>query len=288
MAVTVDVAFVHAYSAELHRLAAQRASRLRNAVRVKAGQTGKTFHFERLGASDLVPVVSRHQDTPLLNPEHSRRRGTFSDRAGAVLLDQLDEIKMLIQPNNEYAQNHADSYNRFLDDLIIAAALGSSTAVAADDTTSSVALPAAQLIPAGWTKLTYTKVNKAVRMLNDGEVEQEDRYAVVTPAGIESLLSETPVTSSDFSDLQAIKNGGFAGKFWMGMQWIMSTRLPFATDVTSTRRCFAFQKAGIGLAIGKEIKVEMDRRPDKLNAMQVLAQVSAGAVRVEEVRVVEI
>jgi hypothetical protein len=79
--------FVHGYTAEIHRLAAQRASKLRSAVRVETGLVGKTYNFERLGASDLQPINARHAPTPILNPVHSRRRVTFSDRGGAILKD---------------------------------------------------------------------------------------------------------------------------------------------------------------------------------------------------------
>lgn len=284
MAETVDRAFVNAYTEELHRLAEQRASKLRGAVRVKSGVTGKNYNFERLGASDLVPIVGRHSATTILNPEHSRRRLVFSDRGGAILLDRHDEYKMLIAPKNDYANNHADSYNRFLDDLVIAAALGSATSVLADDTTSSVALPAAQQIAAGGTGLTFEKVNQTVRILNEADVEQEDRYFVYSPQGLEDLLAETEVTSSDFTSLMALKTANITGP-WMGFQWLLSTRL---AKVSTTRSAFAFQKKGLGLAIGLEIQVDIDRRADLNNSWQVLALVGAGAVRIEDARVVQV
>lgn len=284
MAETVDRAFVHAYTAELHRQAEQMDSKVRGAVRVKTGVTGKTYNFERLGGSDLVPITGRHSATNILNPEHSRRRCTFSDRGGAILLDRHDEVKMLIQPKNDYAQNHAESYNRFLDDLVFAALLGSATAVLADDSTSSVAIGSGQQIAAGAAGLTFEKVNQAARILNQGDVPAGDRYFAMSPQGLEDLLAETEVTSSDFTQLMALKTGSLTGP-WMGFTWIMSTRLAIAS---TTRSCIAWQKQGIGLAIGLDIEISMDRRPDLNNAWQVLALVSAGAVRIEESRVVQV
>lgn len=284
MAETVPVAFVHAYTAELHRLAEQRSSKLRGAVRVKAGVTGKSYNFERLGASDLVPIVARHSATNILNPEHSRRRCTFSDRSGAILLDRNDEYKMLLAPMNDYAQNHADSANRFYDDLIIAALTGTATTVLSDDTTGSATLPAGNQIAAGAAGLTFEKVNQANRILNEGNVELEDRYFAMSPQGLEDLLAETEVTSSDFSQLMALKSGTMTGP-WMGFTWIMTTRLALAS---TTRTCIAWQKKGIGLAIGMDMQIFMDDRPDLNNARQVNAIVGAGAVRIEEARVVQV
>src|SRR4029453_18249018 len=126
-----------------------RAPLLRSAVRVQANVRGKTYNFQRLGPSDLAPITTRHSVTTILDPVHSRRRATMSDRGGAIILDKQDEVKMLVQPENAYASNHADSINRFFDDLIIGALGGSATSVNADDTTTSVALPAGQIIAEG-------------------------------------------------------------------------------------------------------------------------------------------
>src|SRR5262245_16179895 len=207
MAETIDVSFVHAYTEEVHRLAqdGEDGSKTRGSVRLKTGVVGKSYNFERLGASELPIISGRHSATQLLNPEHSRRRCTFSDRGGAILLDKHDEVKILIQPKNDYARNHASAYNRAIDRTVFEADIGSATAGAADDTTSSVAIGSGQQIGAAATGLTFEKVNQAARMLNERDVPQRDRYFAASPQGFEDLLAETEVTSSDFSQLMALK-----------------------------------------------------------------------------------
>jgi hypothetical protein len=294
MAESIPVAFVHGYTAEIHRLSAQRSTKLRNAVRVKTGVVGKSHHFERLGASNLQTLNTRHGQTPILNPVHSRRRATFTDKGGAILLDRQDEWKMLIQPENDYAQNHADSVNRFYDDLIIAAATGNSVAVDENDATSNVTLASwaggAHVIASGATGLTFEKVNQATRVMNSNEGmedEQEDRYWAVSPQAVEDLLAEVEVSSSDFSNLNALQNGTMAPEQkWMGAKWIMSNRL--AVDATPDRTCLYWHKKGMGLAIAREIKIEASVRDDLSYAKQVYAEASAGAVRIEEARVLSV
>ena len=283
MSVTVNVAHVHAYTREIQCLAQQSPSRLRSAVRVKAGITGKTYNFERLGPSDLVPI-SRHSPTPLLNPEHSRRRATLSDRGGGILLDKQDEVKILIMPENEYAQNHAASINRYYDDLIIAAATGNATSVAADDSTTNVALPAAQIIANGGTGLTFAKVNQALRILNQRDVPYDNRYAVISPVGLEDLLATTQATSSDFADLKAIQSGKLQGT-WMSAQWIVSTRLAITGNI---RSCLFFHQNALGLAIALDMYTSISTRHDLNDATQVYAAATAGAVRVEDELMVQI
>ncbi len=283
MSVTVNVAHVHAYTREVQRLTAQKVSRMRGSVRVKPGVTGKTYNFERLGPSDLG-VITRHSPTPLLNPEHTRRRAGMSDRGGGILLDKQDEVKMLIQPENEYAQNHADSINRFYDDLLIAAAVGNATGVAADDSTTAIALPAAQIIVNGGTGLTYAKVNQALRILNQRDVPYMDRTAVISPAGLEDLLATTQATSRDFADLKAIQEGKLQGT-WMSFNWVVSTRLPITGNI---RSCLFYHKNALGLAIALDMYTSVSTRNDMNDATQVYAAVTAGAVRIEDELLVQV
>lgn len=291
MAETVPVHFVHGYRTELMQLVQQFDTRLRGAVRVETGVTGKSYNFERLGASDLVTLTTRHMETPILNPVHSRRRCTFTDKGGAILLDPQDQLKMLIEPKNKYVMNHTAAVNRFFDDIIITALTGNSVSVSETDAASNVTLASwdsgSHEIASGATGLTYEKVNQTARLMNEDDVPAEDRYFVVSPQAIEDLLAETEVTSSDFTSLNAIRWGTIPkGAVFMGFQWIMSNRL--AVDATPDRTCIAFQKDGIGLAIAADIDVKIDQRSDLNYAWQVYASVSAGAVRVEEARVVSV
>jgi capsid protein len=286
MAETIPVAFVHGYTRELRSLMQQRQSYLRSLVTVEAGLVGKTYNFERLGASDLQTVNTRHSPTPILNPVHSRRQVTPIDKAGAILLDPQDQLKMVIEPSNKYAMNHAASVNRFFDDRIIAAATGNSVAVDDADGTSNVTLASwdgGSHVLAPGTGLTFEVVNQVNRVLNEDDVPFEDRVFVASPQGIEDLLAEPEVTSSDFSDLMAIKQGQFNNKTWMGFKWVMSNRLASAGLVL-----FAFHKSAIGLGIWEDIHTEISERSDLNYAKQIYARVSAGAVRIEEAGVVQV
>jgi len=88
MAETVDIAFNHGYSAEITRLYAAMEDKVRDAVRIKSGSPGKTFHFDRLADdADFQTISSRHQPTHVMNPTHSKRRVSFTDKGGAYVLE---------------------------------------------------------------------------------------------------------------------------------------------------------------------------------------------------------
>lgn len=285
MAETPDVAFNHAYSQEIIRQYAATEDKIGNSVRRKTGVVGKTYNFERLGSSDLQTITTRHQPVIVLSPTHSVRRVTFTDKGGAILLDKNDEWKMLIQPKNDYARNHAEAYRRFINDLVIDAATGSATAVDAADATSSVTIGAGQQIAAGSVGLTFEKVNQALRILNTNNVPQDNRYFLVSPQGVEDLLAEAEVASRDYNEMQALKDGQMRGVF-MSFNWVMTTQLNISS---TTRTCIAYHRDSIGLAMPVELEVKISQRDDLATMpWQANAICSAGAVRLQEEGVVQV
>lgn len=283
MSFTVDTAFVHAFSENVHTLAQQKESKLRSTVRIRTGVKGKTHNFERVGSVTMVALTSRHQDTPLTEVAHSRRRASLTDYALAELIDDVDEIRMLISPQSDYARLFAASYNRRLDQTVINALNAAATTVDSADATSTVALGSGQQVANNNALMTLTKVLNAKRLLDAADVEMEDRVFLHSPRALEDLLSVTAFTSADFNAVKALYEGSI--KRYLGFEWISSTLLPISG---TSRSNFAFQKDGMGCAIGLDLKIEVDKRTDKNNSTQVLTKVALGAVRIEEARVVEI
>jgi hypothetical protein len=294
---TIPVAYVKDFQAEIHRLAAQRASKLRGAVRVKTGVVGKSTTFNRLGASELAPMNVRHGDTTYLNAEHSTRLIKPTDKGGALLLDKQDEWKILIQPENDYAMNLAESANRFYDDLIIAALGGSSIAVDEADAETAVTLASwksGTRSYGGGSAGTMAKVAQARRMLDEDEKMDGDFYAVVSPQMVEDLFMEVEsgmaanrFSSRDYQDAMGLRNGTTPdGASIFGFKWIKSNRLPI--DGSLDRSNYFFEKRSMGLAIWADIITRADELPMKNYAKQAWVAVSAGATRVEEAGVVEV
>jgi len=285
MAETVDVSFVRGYSAEIMRRYAATEDKVRDSVTVKTNVVGKSYDWERLGSSDFGTITTRHQPVIVLAPVHSVRRVTFTDSGGSILLDRTDEPKMLIQPKNDYARNHAEAFKRLINDTVIDAAVASATAVDGADATSSVAIGSGQQIASGSVGLTFEKVNQAARILNTNNVPQENRTALVSPQAVEDLLAEAEVTSRDYTDMMRLKSGTMGSDTFMGFRWIMTTQLNISS---TTRTCLFYHKDAIGLAIPMELEVFIDRRVDlATHAWQATAICSAGAVRLQEEGVIQ-
>ena len=281
MSTQITTAFVQQFSSNVQMLSQQMGSNLRNAVDTESVNGEKAF-FDQVGAASAVLRTSRHADTPLVETPHSRRMVTLADYEYADLIDDQDKVRLLIDPTSTYSRAAAAAMGRAMDDVIIAAALGSSKT--GKDGSTSTAFASGNIIANGSAGLTIAKLLEAKEILDAGNVDPSiKRYCVASPKQISDLLGTTQVTSSDFNTVKALAMGQV--NTFMGFEFITSNRL---TTSSSDRQVLAFAQDGIKLAVGKEPSSRIDERADKSYATQVYYCQSIGATRMEEAKVVSI
>lgn len=281
---TNNVIYAQDYSENIMQLAQQDMSKLWSAVYQKTNVRGKHFFQDQIGEWNMSPKAGRNPQTPSSDPNLARRMAIMLDYHDNVLLDRSDELKVISDPRSAYTIAAGKAIGRQIDDIIIDALGGDAKTGETGSTTT--ALPSDQIILNGGTGLTFDKVRQSQRILNDNDVEQEDRFFVTSPQGIEDLMGEDKATSSDYNTLKAIQSGQFAGNSWMGFQWIMSTRLD--VDGSNIRDCFAFHKYGVCAGLPQGPFVRTDERADLSYSWQVYYELNIGATRLEEDRVVKV
>lgn len=282
MSITIPVSHVEQFSSNVHMLAEQQTSRLRQTVRM-VDVTGESWAVERLGGIDAPNTVTTlHGDTPLNNTPHTRRWGFISDYDVADLLDKQSQVKLLIDPESRYTRRHAGTMGRGVDDSIIAALGG--VAKQGKNGATDVALPAAQNIGAASVGMTVNKVLEAKERLDSAEVDEFiPRFMVASAKQITNMLNDTKVTSKDYNTVQALVEGKIND--FLGFHWVRSERLPL---VSTTRSCYAYAMDGVELGIADEPSSIAAPRPDKRHAMQIYTFGSWGATRVEDEMVIEV
>ena len=282
MSTQITTAFVNQFSSNVQMLSQQMGSLLRAAVDTESVNGEKAF-FDQVGSAAAVLRTSRHADTPIVDTPHSRRMVTMSDYEYADLIDDQDKVRLLVDPTSTYSRAAAAAMGRAIDDVIIAAALG--TAYTGKDGSTSTALPSAQKIAVASSGLTIAKLVSAKEILDSGNVDPSiPRHIVVSPKQVSDLLNNTTVTSSDYNTVKALAMGEI--NTFVGFQFHVSNRL--GTVGSGDRQVIAFAGDGIKLAVGKEPSARIDERADKSYATQVYYCQSVGATRMEEAKVVEI
>ncbi len=280
MSFQVTTHFVQQYRDRVMHLAPQKGSRLRNTIMLET-VTGESAFFDRIGVASAQKRTSRHADTPLIETPHSRRKVNLADYEWADLIDQVDKVRMLNDPQSDYVMVGANAMGRSMDDVIIAAIGG--TALTGKDGSGSQALPAAQKIAAGGAGLTSAKLISAKEKLDAAEVADDDRHFVGSAKQYSDLLNTTEVQSSDFNTVRALVRGDI--DTWLGFKFVRSARLKASG---SNRLCYAYRKTAMKLAMGKEPQAKISERADKSYSVQVYYCMALGAVRMEEVQAVEI
>ena len=283
MANTVAKAFVEQFKSNVVHLAQQRGSRLRDKVRVEQ-VVGKQHNFERIGTSAAVAKTTQHTATPVVDVPHSRRVCSMTDWHWADLIDQEDKIRMLINPQSEYTKTAAWAMGRKWDDLIIAAMSGNSV----DGDGANVGLPAAQEIAHGSAGITVAKILSAREILlaNDVDEENDTMYFAVSAEELTALLNITEVKSADYNTIKALAKGDVSD--FCGFKFVRTQQLSTITGSPNTRACLAWAQSGVGLAVGADVSTRIDDRSDKSYATQVYLAFTAGSIRIEEEKVVEI
>ena len=284
MSSQITTAFVEQYSANIQMLSQQMGSLLRDAVRNES-VVGKDAYFDQIGKVTAVLKTSRHSDTPQIDTPHSRRRVSLADYEFADLIDQQDKVRLLIDPTSSYAKAAAYAMGRAMDDVIIAAALGTANTGVSGGT--PVTFPAANIVAAntGGTGMNIAKLAAAKQILDAGDVDPSiKRHIVVSPQEIADLLNTTTVTSSDFNTVKALVHGEIDS--FMGFKFHVSNRL--VDNGAANTQCIAFAEDGILLGIGKDVTARIDERADKSYATQVYYCQTIGATRMEEAKVVSV
>ncbi len=286
MSIQITTSFVEQYSSNVTMLSQQMGSKLRGSVDVET-INGKNAFFDQVGVTAAQIRTSRHGDTPQIDTPHSRRRLSLADYEWADLVDDVDKVRMLIDPTSSYAKAAAAAMNRSIDDVIITAMNASASTGVAGGT--STALPSTQKTATSDQSdgLTIAKLLSAKKIMDDNDVDPSlKRFIVCGPQQISDLLGTTSVTSADFNTVRALSTGEVNS--FLGFEFIMSTRLNKDATNTTDRLVFAYTEDAIKLGMGKDISAKISERADKSYSTQVYYCMSLGAVRMEEKKVVQI
>ena len=137
--------------------------------------------------------------------------------------------------------------------------------------------------------LTVSKLIEAMVALDAAEGdENEERYLAIKAKQKGNLLATTEATLKEYGvakdDLAPLRDGKVA--MIVGFETIHSERLLATSDPYD--RIPAWRKSAMGLGIAKDISGRMAERPDKRFSMYVYTDMSIGASRLEEAKLVEI
>jgi hypothetical protein len=285
MSFQITTAFVKQWERGITHLAEQKMSRLRNKVRFVRIAAGEDAFIDQLGAVTAQPATTRHGDTPLTDTPHSRRKVTMTPYKHADLVDKSDKIRTLNDPTNAYMIAFGRAFGRAMDDVIIAAAFATASTGVDGSGTAAFDSSNFQVGPSGDTVLTIGDLTEALEKLNAAENDPDEGYYFACSARqIRDLMDNTTATSADYNSVKLLMTGEI--DTFAGFTFVRTERL--GVDSTPDRRCIAWAKNSIALAVGEEPNGRISERADKNYSTQVFMSMDIGATRMDETGVVEV
>jgi len=275
MSIELSNAFVTLFDAEVKQ-AYQGKAQLVGAVRQRRGVEGSTVKFPKVGRGVATPRIGQTDVTPL-NVGFSNVTLTLEDWIAAEYSDIFSQQKVNFDERSELVQVLGNAIGRRQDQLVLAALAASGTSLAVGNDVGGTD-----------TNMNVAKLRQAKGLMDKNNVPPMDRHIIIHSNGLQSLLAETAVTSSDFNTVKALVNGEL--NTFLGFQFhVIGDRDEggLAIDGSLDRTCFAFHKDAIGYGEGIAPKTEINYVPEKTSFL-VSSMFSAGATAIDAEGIVSI
>jgi hypothetical protein len=275
MSIALSNAFVTLFDAEVKQ-AYQGKAMLVGAVRQRRGVEGSTVKFPKVGRGVATPRIGQTDVTPL-NVGFSNVTLTMEDWIAAEYSDIFSQQKVNFDERSELVQVLGNAIGRRQDQLVLGALAGSGTSLTVSND-----------VGGSDTNMNVAKLRQAKGLMDKNNVPPTDRHIVIHSNGLQSLLAETAVTSSDFNTVKALVNGEL--NTFLGFTFhVLGDRTEggLAIDSSLDRTCFAFHKDAIGYGEGIAPKTEINYIPEKTSFL-VASMFSAGATTIDAEGIVSI
>lgn len=259
----------------------EKAGILRSTVTVRNGVTGDQYKFRRMGKGLANQKASQADVTPM-DISHTLIPATLENWNAPEYTDIFDAAEVNFDEKMELAKTIAAACGRRLDQLIIDAldTLHANSGSYAGQVTNDIG--------GTDTNMNVEKLIRASRYLNDKGVPSSGRHIAISAPGLDALLNTTKATSSDYAGIKALVRGEMDS--FMGFKFhIIESRSEggLAIDGSSDRTCFAWHETAVGLAIGMDIRTEVNYVAQKTSWL-CNGMFKAGAVVRDATGVVEI
>lgn len=235
-------------------------SLLRQCVRIRNGVTGDTYNFRRMGKGLATERTAPSADVVPMNIDHQLKPASLTDWDASEYTDIYNNAEVNFQEVEELASTIASALGR-RDDQLIIDAWGAGT-YSATPAAGEGGLVDTNVGGAG-TGMNVAKLRAGVKFLNKIEAPKEGRYCIIDADGLDDLLAETEVTSSDYNAVKALVQGEV--NTFLGLEFkTIGTRAEGGLPLNGAiQDAFIWHMASTGSAIGIDLETRVDWSVDK-------------------------
>lgn len=289
MSVNLPTHFVQQYSTNLQLLLQQKGSKLRSAVS-SASYVGKQASpVDQIGKIEMQTVTGRFNPMSRVDAPTDRRWVFPSDFDLPQLIDSLDKLRMITDPESSYVQNALMAAGRKIDAVILAAVTGTAKTGETGSTNTSFTSGNEVDVAVGGSnsKLNVAKLREVKRIMMSQFVDfdSEEAFVGITAADHDAMLGEIQAVSADFNGGMPVLKDGKIMSF-MGFNFIHCELIETVLAGTNEVTLPVWVKSGMHLGIWNDISGSVSKRNDLQNEpWQLYTTMTCGATRIEENKV---
>lgn len=256
---------------------------LRDTVRIRTDIIGNTCQFRRVG--QVFANQAAFQNTiAIQDPNFVALTATLLKYAAGTAVDEIQDLTVNFDSKRELAMVVAMAVGRRSDQIILNATQAGATAGAALAPDGGNAV-----IAAGGTNMTYSKLRNVVQFFEDKAVPIGERFIAMSANALRNLLNADQIVSRFYTSNDAVVDGSLQYKEVLGMNVRV---IPTMTEgglviVGTIRQNLAWHKMAIGMAIGQDMRTEVNYLPRETSWF-VNGLFYAGAVAVDPRGIMEI
>jgi len=315
MVYSVNQNWVNEYESNFRILSQQMFSVTENLV-TRGDISAEFKFFPRVGNISMSEKTTPNVVNTYSDVAHTIRSVDFKQYDVTLSVDKkLDVSRMLTDPTSVYVQLGVAAWKRKIDEVIIAAALGTaydgktrgtSTTFPTATQTIDVNFLAGDPVGAGngtgtWTTkaqsgFTLAKILKGKALIHSNfALSMGDRVScIIGPDEEIDLYGISEFKSGDFSRLypfdRPMVGDAYIGS-WLGIDFYRSTLLTNTDPAGASnhyRSCLMFPTSGLGAYVGNELEIKIGENPERGFVPTIYINGGIGATRIEEVKMVEI
>ena len=275
MTIGISTAFVAEFSTDVKHAYQSMGSGLLNAVRLRENVTGSTYRFHKMGKG-LASARITQSDVVPMNVTNSNVTATLTDWAAPEYSDIFDLEKISYDEKAELVKTVGGAISRRAEQLVLDALDVGANSTQVIENFGGTA-----------SGLTVIKIRRAKKLLDAAGVPKDERFFLHDATGLEQLLGLTQTTSADFNSVRALVSGEidtFLGFKFIGFEDRSEGGISTTANVTKN---FAFHKDAIGLAVGMNMRTEMNYVPEKTSWL-INGLYSAGSVGIDDTGIYEV
>ena len=226
----------------------QADSKLHTCVTLRNNVTGDEYRFQQIGKGIAHKRTAPSSDSIPMNITYSKTLVALEDWDADEYTDLFKNKEVNFDEVKELASVIKKALGRRIDQTIIDAV--------ADARASLVNI--GNFIPNGGTGLTLEKLTATVQLMDDLEIDEDNRFFVGSTKAKQHLLNTTEITSSDYAAVKALVNGQVNTFLGFTFKWIGKREEGGLDRTGDVVDCFAFHQASIGSAYGIEPNTTVD------------------------------